>query len=84
MDFNSIRFVRRQRLPGEDMSATPYRVVETKSRQNGTFDPCGHEVTPAPARFWDRGARWFVGRLYVLEQPGDELQRFFGEDSLPL
>ena len=43
-----------------------------------------HEVTSAPAWFWDRGACWFVVRLYVLEQPGDELQRFFGGDSLPL
>ena len=43
-----------------------------------------YEVTSAPARFWDRGARWFVVRLYVLEQPGDELQRFFVGDSLPL
>ena len=42
------------------------------------------KATSAPARFWDRGARWFVVRLYVLEQPGDELQRFFGGDSLPL
>ena len=38
-----------------------------------------HDVTSAPARFWDRGARWFVVRLYVLEQPGDELQRFSEE-----
>ena len=36
-----------------------------------------HEVTSAPAR-------WLVVMLYVLEQPGDELQRFFGGDSLPL
>ena len=42
------------------------------------------KVTSAPAHFWDRGARWFVVRLYVLEQPGDELQLFFGLDSLPL
>ena len=34
------------------------------------------KVIPASARFWDRGARWFVVRLCVLEQPGDELQRF--------
>ena len=27
-----------------------------------------HEVTSAPAHFWDRGARWFVVRLYVLGQ----------------
>ena len=26
------------------------------------------KVISAPARFWDRGARWFVVRLYVLEQ----------------
>ena len=43
-----------------------------------------HEVTSAPARFGDRDARWFVVRLYVLEQPGDDLQRFFGRDSLVL
>ena len=34
------------------------------------------KVIPAPARFWDRDARWFVVRLYVLEQLGDELQQF--------
>ena len=34
------------------------------------------KVTSAPAYFWDRGARWFVVRLYVLEKLGDELQRF--------
>ena len=27
-------------------------------------------------RFLDRGALWFVVRLYMLEQAGDELQRF--------
>ena len=64
----------------------PYfrRVVETKSRQNRTFDQAVREVNSVPARFWDRDARWFVMRLYVLEQPGDELQHFFGGDSLPL
>ena len=36
-----------------------------------------HEVTSAPAHFWDRGACWFVVRLDVLDQPGAELQRFF-------
>ena len=34
------------------------------------------KVIPAPVHVWDRGARRFVTRLYVLEQPGDELQRF--------
>ena len=42
------------------------------------------KVISAPARFWNRGARCFVERLYVLEQLGDELQRFFGGDSLAL
>ena len=28
--------------------------------------------------FWNPGARWFVVTLYVLEQPSDELQQFFG------
>ena len=42
------------------------------------------EVISAPARFWDRGARWFVARIYGLGQAaGAELQRFFG-DSLAL
>ena len=34
------------------------------------------KVIPAPACFLDRGALWFVVRLYMLEQAGDELQRF--------
>ena len=39
------------------------------------------KVDSAPARFWDRGVRCFVVRLYVLKQLGDELQRFHGRDS---
>ena len=35
------------------------------------------KVTSAPAHFWNPDARWFVLRLYVLDQPGDELQHFF-------
>ena len=43
------------------------------------------EVTSAPARFWNRGARWFVARIYGLGQlAGDELQCFFGRDTLAL
>ena len=34
------------------------------------------KVTSVPAHIWDRGARWFVVRLCVLEKLGDELQRF--------
>ena len=50
----------------------------------GPLIQTAHEATPVPARFWDRAARWLVVQLYVLEQPGDELQRFFGEYSPPL
>ena len=61
-----------------NLSAAPYcrKVVDTKSRQIGLLIQAVREVTSAPVRFWDRGARWFVVRLYVLEQPGDEQQRF--------
>ena len=53
-----------------NLSATPYcrRVVDTKSGQNRIFDPGGSQVTSAPARFRDRGARWFVERLRQLKQ----------------
>ena len=42
------------------------------------------EVTSAPVHLWDRGARWFVVGLYVIEAAGDELQRFIGGNSLAL
>ena len=29
------------------------------------------KVVSAPTRFWDRGARYFVVRLYVLERMGE-------------
>ena len=53
-----------------NLSATPYcrRVVDTKSRQNRILTQAVHEVASAPAHFWDRGARWFVARLYGLGQ----------------
>ena len=53
-----------------NLSAAPYcrRVVETKSRQIPLLIQAVRKVTSAPAHFWDRGARWFVVRLYVLEQ----------------
>ena len=61
-----------------NLPAVPYcrRVVETKSRQNRTLIQAVCKVTSAPAHFWDRGARWFVVSLYVLEKLGDELERF--------
>ena len=50
--------------------AAPYcrRVVETKSRQNRTFDPGGSQGHLRACPVWDRGARWFVVRLYGLKQ----------------
>ena len=53
-----------------NLFTAPYcrRVVETKSRQNGRFIQAVRKVTSAPAHFWDRGARWFVVRLYRVGQ----------------
>ena len=68
------------------LSATTYcrRVVDTKSGQNRTFDPGGSRGHLRACPFLDRGARWFVARIYGLGQAaGAELQRFFG-DSLAL
>ena len=67
MDFNSIHLVRQQLWK---LLAAPYcrRVVQTKSRQNRTFDPGGSQGHLRASRFRDRGARGFVVRLYVLEQ----------------
>ena len=58
-----------------NLSAAPYcrRVVDTKSRQIGLLIQVVLKITSAPAHFLDRGARWFVVRLYVLEKLGDEL-----------
>ena len=52
------------------MSATPYcrRVVDTNPGKIELLTQAVHEVTSAPAHFWDRGARWFVTRLYGLRQ----------------
>ena len=53
-----------------NISAASYcrRVVETKSRQNRLLIQAVRKVTSAPAHFWDRGACWFVVRLYGLGQ----------------
>ena len=41
-----------------------------------TFDPGGFKVVSASARFWERGARCFVVRLYVLERLGEAAEFF--------
>ena len=53
-----------------NLSATPYcrRIVDTKSDKIGRLIQVVLEVTSAPARFGDRGARWFVARFEGLEQ----------------
>ena len=45
-----------------NLSATPYcqGIVDTKSRQNRTFDPGGSRGHLRACPFLDRGARWFV------------------------
>ena len=50
--------------------AAPYcwRVVDTNPGKIGLLTQAVHEVTSAPARFWDRGASWFVARSYGLGQ----------------
>ena len=60
------------------LPAAPYcrRVDEKNPGKIGLFIQAVRKITFAPAHFWDRGARWFVVRLYVLEKLGDELQRF--------
>ena len=51
-----------------NLSGTTYcrRVVDTKSRQNRTFDPGGSQGHLRACPFCDRGARWFVVRFYGL------------------
>ena len=51
-----------------NLSGTTYcrRVVDTKSRQNRTFDPGGSQGHLRACPFCDRGARWFVERFYGL------------------
>ena len=45
-----------------------YRVVELNQGKIGHLIQAVHKVTSAPAHFWDRGARWFVVKLYGLGQ----------------
>ena len=61
-EINSIRLVLQNFLEDTQL-ASPFwpRVTETKSGQNLVFDPDGLTDHPAPARFWERGARCFVG-----------------------
>ena len=52
------------------------RVIETNSGKNLVFDPGGSTDVFSPARFWERGARCFVGKFFVSAL--DEAAAFLG------
>ena len=68
------------------LAASSFRkVIETKSGENMTFDPGGSQGRLRACPVLGSWRALLCGvRLYVLEQLGDELQRFFGGDSLAL
>ena len=69
-----------------NFSATPYcrKVVDTKSRQNMTFDPDGSQGHLRAYPFLVPWRALVCGEVIRAGAAGDELQRFFGEDSLAL
>ena len=74
--YNSSSF---RRLP-----ATPYcrRVVDTKSGQNRTFDPGGSRGHLRACPFLGQWRALVCGEFLRAGAAGEELQRFFGRDSL--
>ena len=66
--------------------AAPYcrRVVETKSRQNRTFDPGGSQGHLRACPFLGSWCALVCGEVIRAGAAGDELQRFFEGDSLAL
>ena len=66
-----------------NLPAAPYcyKVVDTKSRQNRTFDPGGH-LRACP--FLGPWGSLVCGEVLQAGAAGDELQRFFGGDMLAL
>ena len=61
-----------------------YRVVETKSRQNRTFDPGGSQGHLRACPFSGSWRALVCGEVIRAGATGDELPRFFGGDSLAL
>ena len=61
-----------------------YRVVETKSRQNTTFDPGGSRSHLRACPFLGSWRALVCGEVIRAGAAGDELQCFFGGDSLAL
>ena len=66
--------------------AAPYcrRVVDTKYRQNRTFDPGGSQGHLRACPFLGSLRALVCGEVFRAEAAGEELQRFFGGDSLAL
>ena len=69
-----------------NLFAAPYcrRVVETKSRQNRTYDPGGSQGHLRPCPFLGSWRALVCGEVIGARAAGDELQRFIGGDSLAL
>ena len=69
-----------------NLSATPYcrRVVDTKSRQNRTFDQGGSRGHLCACPFVGSWRALVCGEAIRAGAADDELQRFFREDSLAL
>ena len=61
-----------------------YRIVETKSRQNLTFDPGGSRGHLRACPFFGSWRALVCGEAIRAGAAGDEQQRFFGGDSLAL
>ena len=70
----------------KNLSATHYcwRVVDTKSRQKRTFDPGGPRGHLRACPFLGSWRVLVCGEVIRAGAAGDELQRFFGGDSLAL
>ena len=68
------------------LSATPYcwRVVDTNSGQNRTFDPGGSRGHLRACPFLGPLRALVCGEVLRAGAAGEELQRFFGRDSLAL
>ena len=69
-----------------NLAAAPYcrRVVETKYRQNITFDPCGSQGPLHACPFWGSWRALVCGEVMHAGAAGDELQRFSRGDPLAL
>ena len=61
-----------------------YRVVETKSRQKRIFDPGGSRCHLRACSFLGSWRALVSGEFLRAGAAGEELQRFFGRDSLAL